>query len=428
MSQASPRHPSLPRPIQGAIKLERSNQLLEEARKLVPGVTQTMMKKPDHFAPGAFPVFLTRGDGALVEDADGQQYIDYIGALGANLLGHNHPAVAETIRKHLAEGIIHSLPTPVEVSSVRALVDIIPGAEMARFFKTGADATSAAVRLARHITGRESIVTVGYNGWHDHFMYDTPGIPAAVAKLTTRLPLFTPPDEPALLAHINAHGAQLACVLLAIPYNRTITREFLQQVKDTCAAHGVLFILDEVVTGFRLALGGAQQFFDIQADFVTLSKGIAAGMPLSAIAGPAKHLSRLSELQVSTTFGGEMLSLAVCEAVLREYKSTNYIEHIASLGRLLRAGVNSHARATGSTLEVIGYDAVPFFRFSKDIPEHIQKMIPFQAGMARRGVILRRDLNFISAVHTTEQVEHTIAAAGEVLRELAAGATTASAA
>ncbi|RKH16164.1 aminotransferase class III-fold pyridoxal phosphate-dependent enzyme [Corallococcus praedator] len=427
MSQATPRHPSLPRPIVGEIKLERSNQLLAEARKLVPGVTQTMMKKPDHFAPGAFPVFLAKGQGALVEDADGQEYIDYIQALGANMLGHNHPAVAETIRKHLAEGIIHSLPTPVEVSSVRALVDVIPGAEMARFFKTGADATSAAVRLSRHITGRESIVTVGYNGWHDHFMYDTPGIPAAVAKLTTRLPLFSPPDEPALLAHIEAHGAQLACVLLAIPYNRTVTREFLQAVKDTCAKHGVLFVLDEVVTGFRLALGGAQQFFGIQADFVTLSKGIAAGMPLSAIAGPEKYLSKLSDLQVSTTFGGEMLSLAVCEAVLKEYKSTNYIEHIASMGRRLRDGVNAHAKATGSSLEVIGYDAVPFFRFSKEIPHHIMQMIPFQAGMARRGVILRRDLNFISAVHTEQQIDHTIAAAGEVLRELTAGSAASAA-
>ncbi|CAM4517925.1 myxochelin B biosynthesis transaminase MxcL [Corallococcus exiguus] len=425
MSQTAPRHPSLPRPIVGELKLERSNQLLAEARKWVPGVTQTMMKKPDHFAPGAFPVFLAKGNGALVEDADGQEYIDFIQALGANMLGHNHPAVAETIRKHLAEGIIHSLPTPVEVSSVKALVEVIPGAEMARFFKTGADATSAAVRLSRHLTGREHIVTVGYNGWHDHFMYDTPGVPPTVAKLTTRLPLFTPPDEPALIEHIEKHGAQLACVLLAIPYNRTVTREFLLQVKETCAKHGVLFVLDEVVTGFRLALGGAQQYFNIQADFVTLSKGIAAGMPLSAIAGPEKYLSRLSELQVSTTFGGEMLSLAVCEAVIKEYRTTNYVEHIANLGRRLRDGVNAHARETGSSLEVIGYYAVPFFRFSKVIPEHIEKMIPFQAGMARRGVILRRDLNFISAVHTAEQIEHTIAAAGEVLRETAAARASA---
>ncbi|RKH52881.1 aminotransferase class III-fold pyridoxal phosphate-dependent enzyme [Corallococcus sp. AB050B] len=422
MSQTAPRHPSLPRPIVGELKLERSNQLLAEARKWVPGVTQTMMKKPDHFAPGAFPVFLAKGHGALVEDADGQEYIDFIQALGANMLGHNHPAVVETIRKHLTEGIIHSLPTPVEVSSVKALVEVIPGAEMARFFKTGADATSAAVRLSRHLTGREHIVTVGYNGWHDHFMYDTPGVPPTVAKLTTRLPLFTPPDEPALIEHIEKHGAQLACVLLAIPYNRPVTREFLLQVKQTCAKHGVLFVLDEVVTGFRLALGGAQQFFDIQADFVTVSKALAAGMPLSAIAGPEKYLSRLSELQVSTTFGGEMLSLAVCEAVIHEYRRTNHVEHIASLGRRLRDGVNAHARETGSSLEVIGYDAVPFFRFSKAVPEHIEKMIPFQAGMARRGVILRRDLNFISAVHTVEQIDHTIAAAGEVLRETAAHA------
>ncbi|MCP3144852.1 myxochelin B biosynthesis transaminase MxcL [Pyxidicoccus xibeiensis] len=414
------KHPSLPRPIQGELRLDRSNQLLEEARRLVPGVTQSMMKKPEHFAPGAFPVFLVKGQGTLVEDADGQEYIDFISGLGANMLGHNHPAVVDTIRKHLEEGILHSLPTPVEVSSVQALIDVIPGAEMARFFKTGADATSAAVRLARHVTGKEKIITVGYNGWHDHFMYDTPGVPAALASLTTRMPLFTPPDEPALLAAIEKNASQLAAVLLSVPYNRPVTPEFMKQVRETCTAHGVLLVMDEVVTGFRLALGGGQEFFGVRADIVCLSKSIAAGMPLSAIAGPARHMSRLSELQVSTTFGGELLSLAVCEAVIAHYRKSDYIQHIAKLGRRLREGINAHAEQLGSTLRVSGYDAIPFFLFAKDPAEHAKKMLPFQAGMARRGVLLRRDVNFLCAVHTEEQIEHTIEMAAEVMRSLQA--------
>lgn len=418
MNADSRKHPSLPRPISGEMKLDNSHLLLAEAKRLVPGLSQSLMKRPEQFAPGSFPVFLCQGHGALVEDVDGQQYIDFISGLGANMLGHNHPAVVTPIRQHLEEGIIHSLPTPVELSSAQALVELIPGAEMVRFFKTGADATSAAVRLARFITGRERVITVGYNGWHDHFMYDTPGVPAALAELTTRMPLFTEPDEGRLLAAIAEQAKGLALVLLSVPYNRVLSREFVQKVRETCTAHGVLLALDEVVTGFRLALGGAQEFFGVKADFVCLSKSIAAGMPLSAIAGPGEHLSRLNELQVSTTFGGELLSLAVCESVLNHYRESNYIAHITALGRRLREGINARAEQLGSPLRVMGYDAIPFFLFAREPAEHAKHMQRFQGAMARRGVLLRRDVNFICAVHTTEQIEYTLEMAGEAMQSL----------
>ncbi len=419
MDTPTRKHPSLPQPILGELKLEHSNRLLAEAKRLVPGLTQSLMKRPEQFAPGSFPVFLARGQGALVEDVDGQQYIDYVTGLGANMLGHNHPAVVEAIRRHLEEGILHSLPTPVEISSAQALINLIPGAEMTRFFKTGADATSAAVRLARHITGKERIITVGYNGWHDHFMFDTPGVPAVLSEYTLRMPLFTEPDETALLTRIKQNGSHLAAVLVSVPYNRCVSREFMQQLRATCTEHQVLLVLDEVVTGFRLALGGAQEFFGVQADFVCLSKALAAGMPLSAIAGPERHLSRLGELQVSTTFGGELLSLAVCEAVLGEYRRSGYIDHLASLGRRLREGINARAEQVGSPLRVGGYDAIPFLRFAMDPAEHARRMQPFQGGMARRGILLRRDVNFICAAHTEAQIDYTIDMAEEVMKELA---------
>ncbi|QRK06198.1 myxochelin B biosynthesis transaminase MxcL [Archangium violaceum] len=411
------RHPSLPRPIEGKMELTNSNRLLAEAKRLVPGLTQTMMKKPEMFAPGSFPVYLARGQGALVEDVDGQQYIDYICGLGASSLGHNHPAVVDTIRKHLEEGLLHSLPTAWEVSAAKTLVEMIPGAEMARFFKTGADATSAAVRLARHVTGKEHIITVGYNGWHDHFMYDTPGVPAVLSQYTRRMPLFEEPDEAALLTAIEETGQKLAAVLLSVPFNRCLTREFMHKLRATCTAHGVLLIQDEVITGFRLAPGGAQQYFDVRADFVCLSKAIAAGMPLSAVAGPEKFLSKLADLQVSTTFGGELLSLAVCEAVLKVTREPGFTEHLANLGRRLATGINARAERVGSPLRILGYDAIPLFRFSKNPVENAKLTQPFQAAMARRGILLRRDLNFICAAHTVEQIDYTIDMAEEAMRE-----------
>lgn len=377
-----------------------------------------MMKRPEHFAPGAFPVFLASGQGAWVEDVDGQRYLDYIGGLGANILGHNHPTVVEAIRKTLERGLLHSLPTPIEVEAADAVQALIPGAEMIRFFKTGADATSAAVRLARHITGKQHVLTVGYNGWHDHFMVDTPGIPPAVAALTTRLPLFEVHDEDRLFDVLAARAQDCALLLVSLPYNRCVSRAFMERLREACTRHGVLFGLDEVVTGFRLALGGAQEYFGVQADLVCVSKALAGGMPLSAIAGPRAHLARLAELQVSTTFGGELLSLAACKAVLGVLANGNGIPRLAQLGRRLREGIDAQAERHGLPLRVLGYDPIPCFRFGARPDEHARHMQRFQREMAARGVLLRRDVNFLSTAHSEEEIDATIERAGDALEAM----------
>jgi aminotransferase MxcL len=398
--------------------LTRSQELLTEARRLIPGVTQSMMKRPEMFSLGEFPVYLAGGQGARVQDVDGNQYIDFICGLGANTLGHNHPAVVETIRTSLGRGVLHSLPAEIEVSAARALVDLIPGAEMARFFKTGADATSAAVRLARHVTGKEKIITVGYNGWHDHFMFDTPGVPAVLRDYTFRMPLMAEAHEEPLLELVRTRGAELALVLLSLPYNRQVSRAYLHTLRETCREHGVLFVLDEVVTGFRIALGGAQELYELRADFVCLSKGIAAGMPLSAIAGPSAIMERVGELQVSTTFGGELLSLEVCKAVLEVYSQTPYISQVAAIGKRFATGINTRAELTGTPLRVVGYDAIPLLRFHPDMATHARLAEPFVGAMARRGVLFRRDVNFLSSAHTEAQIDHTVDAVEDALREL----------
>lgn len=408
----------LPRPAVRPLRLERSNELLAQARQLIPGVTQSLMKRPEMFALGSFPVYLESGQGALVRDVDGNEYIDFICGLGANTLGHNHPAVVQALRAELERGLLHSLPCEVEVSATRELLALIPGAGMARFFKTGADATSAAVRLARHLTGRERVVAIGYNGWHDHFMFDTPGVPAALRELTLRAPLMAEAHEAELLDLIAQRGDAIAVVLLSLPYNRRVSARFLQALRERCSERGVLLAFDEVVTGFRLARGGAQEYFGVSADLVCLSKGIAAGMPLSAVAGPSALLKRMDELQVSTTFGGELLSLHACRAALGVYRGTDYIGRIAALGARLRAGINAEAEARGYPLRVVGYDPIPFFRMSEDQAIHVRWMEPFVGALAQRGVLLRRDVNFISGAHTEAQIDFTIAAAIDALAEL----------
>lgn len=401
--------------INNTLNLNNSFALAEQSKKLVAGFTQSMMKKPEQFAPGHFPVYIEKANGALVTDIDGNEYIDFICGLAANTLGHNHPVVVKAITENLHKGLIHSLPTPVEVRTAETLTNMIPGAEMVRFFKTGADANSAAVRLARFITSKEHIVTVGYNGWHDQYQFDTPGVPKAIQQFTHRMPLFTPADEQPMLDLIHAQAAVLAAVVLSVPYNRTLTAEFVGKVRAACTANNILLVMDEVVTGFRLALGGAQEFFGVAADLVSLSKGIAAGMPLSAVTGPARHMGEMEKLQVSTTFGGEMLSLEVCDAVLKEYQCSDYIEKIAALGFRLKTGVNSVSEQLGTPLRVVGYDPIPMFLFSKNPAEHAQIAEKFLAQMAKRGVLLRREVNFICAAHTEVQIDFTINAIKESL-------------
>lgn len=403
-----------------ALKLDNSISLAESSKRLIAGFTLSMMKKPDQFAPGQFPIYLAKGEGAVVTDIDGNTYIDFICGLAANTLGHNHPAMTDAITKTLPQGLLHSLPTPLEVDAANAVVNMIPGAEMTRFFKTGADANSAAVRLARYLTGKEEIVTVGYNGWHDQYMFDTPGVPEVLTQLTHRLPLMVEEQEQAVFDLLTERSNSIAAIVLSLPYNRVVSPKFLQTLRDICSQENILFIWDEIVTGFRIALGGAQEYYGVKADLVTLSKGLAAGMPLSAVCGSTEIMEKMEKLQVSTTFGGETLSLAACLAALETYRTTQYIEHIARLGQQLKIAVNQTAQALGVPLRVQGYDPIPMFMFAKDPQTHVKYAVPFIAEMAKRGVLLRREVNFISGAHTQAQIETTVKAVEESLQAMLA--------
>lgn len=401
-----------------ALPLARSQRLLERARGVYAGLTSTMMKRPDQFAPGQFPVYVSRGEGARVTDVDGNSYIDFICGLGANSLGYCHEKINTAISETLGSGILHSLPIELELKAAEAVLATIPHAQRLRFFKTGADATSASIRLSRAITGRERIAVVGYNGWHDQFMFDTPGVPKALAQLTERFALMAPAQEGALLERLGKGDNDLAAVLLSVPYNRQLSGEFLQQLRAACSRAGTLLVLDEIVTGYRVRLGGIQELHDIEADLVCVSKALAAGMPLSAVVGPERHMSVMEKLQVSTTFGGEALSLAACIAAHSVYRETNYVAHLASLGERLRTGVNRVSEEQHSPLRVVGYDAIPMFLFAKTPPEHVPLATQFVGLMAERGVILRRDVNFLCLAHTTEQIDTTIEATASSLRAM----------
>lgn len=404
----------LPPARSGPLDLRRSAELRRRAALVTPGLTHTYHKRPENFADGHYPVYLERGTGAQVRDVDGQTYVDFVAALGAATLGHNHPVVTNTVKEKSSRGLLLSLPTPAEVTAAELLAESVPGVETVRFLKTGAEACAAAIRLARLLTNRDEALLAGYHGWHDQLIGPSPGVPASLVSLTNRVELSCDEDDERLLAELRARGDRIACVMLSTPYHRELTAGFLTALRDACNATGVLLVLDEVVTGFRLAPGGLGQYLGVQADLVCFSKGLAAGAPLAAVAGPRSVMEGFERLRVSSTFAGETVSLEVMKAALRHYARTDYYTRIARLGRNLREGLNEVAAEAGTGPVAVGYDPMPCLRFAEDSAANARAAEAFLAGMARRGVLMRRDVNFITAAHREEHIQFALKAAADV--------------
>lgn len=399
---------------EGLPVIERSLELQRRARAIIPGETQTFMKRAVNFAPGAYPVFVDRGSGAYVWDVDGNLYLDFIASLGAASLGHASRTVETSIRGNLRRGVLLSLPTLLEIEAAESVAMTVPGAERVRFLKTGADACSAAIRLARFLTGRDHVASCGYHGWHDIWTAGSPGVAKSPVVHVFDVAIETGPSS--LEEIVAAHRDDLACVIVAVPYELVLSADRVKAIETLCRnAHAVL-IFDEVVTGFRLALGGAQEYFGVRADLVCLSKSLGAGMPIAAVCGPASVMDAMQHLHVSTTFGGELLSLAAVIAVLREYRTTDYVTRIWKLGAEFMEELNRVAAGIGLPPIVHGYPPLPCFRFAEDPVQHQTAARCFLGAAAARGVLFRRDVNFITGAHSSADIEYATIASSDALK------------
>jgi glutamate-1-semialdehyde aminotransferase len=317
------------------------------AEKRVPVMSQTFSKAPMCFPQGSYPAFLQSGKGCRVTDVDGHEYIDWILALGPVVLGYADPAVDAAVRAQLERGITFSLPHPLEVEVAELLHEVIPCAEMARFSKTGSEVTSAAVRAARAFTGREKIAYGSYHGWHDWYSVTTSrdtGIPRANKELMVP---FNFNDLPSLHAALKKHEGEIAAVILEPVTLDEPAPGFLEELIATAHRAGALVIFDEIVTGFRIALGGAQERYRVKPDLATFGKGMANGMPLAAVVGRGDVMRKFEDAFFSTTFGGEALSLAAAAAAVREFRRLDVAAHLWSTGEALKAAFERAARSAG---------------------------------------------------------------------------------
>jgi len=391
-----------------------SDNLYERALPIMTPVTQTLAKGPGQYINGVAPKYLKRGKGARVWDVDGNEFLDYNMAIGPLSLGYCYPRVDQAIIAQLKDGITFSMMHELEVVLAELIHDIIPNAEAIRISKTGADVTSAAIRVARAFTGRKKVLCCGYHGWHDWYISVTSrdsGIPQEIKDLTST---FGYNDIDSVK---NALNEDTACVILEPSLFEAPQHNFLQELKDLCEANGTLLIFDEMWTGFRIALGGAQEYFGVTPDLACYSKAFANGMPISLLTGRKEIMDLFKEeVFFFTTFGGEALSLAAAVATIQEMKEKNVAAYLAEKGKRLKDGYNTLAAELGIShyTRCTGYDCRTLVSFDSVAGNPLELKSFVQQEMIRRG-ILWSGFHNMSFSHTDEEVDYTLAAYREVL-------------
>src|SRR5215813_15641644 len=399
--------------VERSLSVTRSEEWYARATGLIPGYTQTLAKGPGQYVAGVAPKYLQRGKGSHVWDVDGNEFIDFSMAVGPLSLGYAYDAVDRAIRDQLEDGITFSMMHPLEVEVAELIREVVPNADMCRFSKTGADVTSAAVRLARAFTGRSKVICCGYHGWHDWYISVTDrhlGVPQPVRDLTSS---FDYNDMASVMALLDG---DTACAILEPMIFDEPRDGFLHELQAACRRNGTLLIFDEMWTGFRFALGGAQERFGVRADLMCYSKAIANGMPLAVLAGRA-DVMRLCDRDIFffTTFGGEALSLAAAKATIQELRDRRVPAYLERLGCVLRDGYNALARDLDMPYtRAIGAGCRSLVTFDANAGDPLEAKSLVQQELFARG-ILWSGFHNISFSHTDEDVAHALAAYREAL-------------
>jgi len=389
------------------MELKTSRNLLERARRVIPSATQTFSKGSTQWPRADAPNYLTRGTGAWVWDADGNKFLDYLMALGPIILGYGDKRVDAACARQMAEGTVFSQMHPLEVEVAEMLVDIIPCAEMVRFGKSGSDVTTAAIRAARAYTSRDHVIMCGYHGWHDWCIGTTTrdlGVPRAVAELTQT---FAYNNVASLEAALDARPGQVAAVIMEPVGVIAPEPGFLEAVRDLAHRHGALLIYDEVVTGFRTHLGGAQERFGVIPDLACFGKAMANGYPLSAVVGKRDVMEVFDKIFYSGTFGGETVSLAAGKATIEALRDTDALARIQTHGTAFMAMAERLIEENGlrGVIKVKGFPERFLLDMSSekgDLETRTRKTYLMQE-CARRG-LLYYCLNVTCAAHGPEEL------------------------
>jgi glutamate-1-semialdehyde 2,1-aminomutase len=425
--------------------MSESQKLFEKAQKFIPGGVNSPVRA--FKGVGGCPVFFSHGQGACLFDEDGKRYIDYIGSWGPMLLGHSHPAIIAALHGQMERGLGFGAPTRLEVDMAEQICTIVPSIEQVRMVNSGTEATMSAIRLARGFTGRDKILKFEgcYHGHADALLVkagsgaltlgipSSPGVPANVAEHTITLPYNEILPVQQLFAE---QGDQIAAIIVEpVAGNMnciTPVPGFLEALRDCCTKHGALLIFDEVMTGFRVALGGAQAVYGIKPDLTTLGKVIGAGLPVGAFGGRRDVMQKIAPtgpVYQAGTLSGNPLAMAAGLAMLKEVSKPGFFEALTMTTQSLctglqvaadRAGIPFFTRSLGGMFGLF-FTQKPVHLFSDVMACDTGRFKRFFHGMLAEGVYLAPsafEAGFVSASHSANDIAFTISAAEKVFAQL----------
>ena len=392
------------------MRLDKSNAMWEEAEKLVVGGGQGH-KRPAAYGILPYPRFLERGKGCRIWDVDGNEYIDYLMAFGPILLGYGYEAVDDAAKAQIDKGMIFDLHSPIELQLARKLVELIPCAEMVTFCLTGSDATSAAVKLARAYTSREKIIRYGYHGWHD-WCHSKLGALSAHSMYTIEMPYN---DLDATGNILRANRGEVACIIMEPMTSQMPKPGYLEGVQRLARENEALLIFDEVKTGFRISLGGAQKHLGVTPDMATFGKAMGNGYPIGCVVGKKEIMEKLAGVWTAGTFNGYFVSTAAALATIREMEERNGISFLWRQGEKLMKGLEDLVKSRSVDARCVGSGPMPHLRFGKGCEDLRDK---FYAAAIENGVFFHPShVWFISLSHNDQAIDQTLDASERALRE-----------
>ncbi len=424
-----------------------NHELFSRALPLIPGGVNSPVRA--FRSVGGEPFFTRRADGAYLWDVEGKRYIDYVGSWGPMIVGHNHPFVREAVERAVRDGLSFGTPCEAEVTMAETITKLVPSLEMVRMVNSGTEATMSAIRLARGATGRSHIVKFEgcYHGHGDAFLVKagsgaltfgtptSPGVPAPLADLTLTLPYNDFDAATQLFDQYGEHIAGLIVEPVAGNMNCIPPKEgFLQHLRTLCTKHGAVLIFDEVMTGFRVALGGAQAHYGVTPDLTTFGKIIGGGMPVGAYGGKRELMQQIAPsgpIYQAGTLSGNPVAMAAGLAMLTLIQQTGFHDELARRTRLLCDGLQAWADGAGVpfTTNRVGAMFGLFFTTEKKIETYAQATacdVPmfnrFFNAMLQRGVFLAPsafEAGFLSSAHDESVIGETLDAAREAFKATA---------
>jgi len=424
--------------------MSESSRLFEKAKKLIPGGVNSPVRA--YRAVGGNPPFIKKAAGSKIYDVDGNEYVDYVGSWGPMIAGHTHPKVTAAIQEALLDGTSFGAPTEREIIMAEMVIDAVPSVEMVRMVNSGTEATLSAVRAARGFTGRDKIVKFAgcYHGHDNGFLVqagsgvetlglpDSPGVPKAVAGLTISLPFN---DLAAVEKTFKAESGEIACVILEpVVGNMGVLVPkpgYLEGLRALCTQYRIVLIFDEVMTGFRLALGGAQEYYKVTPDMTTMGKVIGGGLPVGAYGGKREIMEKIAPagpIYQAGTLSGNPLAMAAGIATLMILKEPGAYEKLEALSKELcdglkglaaKAGVKAVFNRVGSMFSMFLTDAPEVFDYDSAKTCDTAKFGRFFAEMLKNGVYLapsQFEAGFMSLAHTKEDIAKTLKAAEQAFK------------